>query len=165
MAAKPCKRCKLLLDTGTEVCPNCGKKRPTGGLTIPIKITLAVVGVLSIPHFMRLHREGRISGNPSPEFLALQKTQVQMQWEKSGFGNVMLANLTVVNDSDFAVKDLTIRCTHYAASGTQIDSNTRTIFDIVPPRSRKVFPRFNMGFIHNQVETSAVKLVDLQIAQ
>jgi len=165
MAMKPCKECKTQVSTSAKVCPNCGKKHPTGGLTLPVKIGLGVLGLIIVGQVVTQIQKGDIGTTPTPKYAALQNTKVDMSWEKGGFGSVMLATVTVRNNSDYPVKDIQIQCTHYAKSGTQIDSNTRTIFDVIPAKSTKVFPKFNMGLIHSQVESSACTLVDLQVAQ
>ncbi len=55
---------------------------------------------------------------------------------------------------DFAVKDIRIKCTHTTKSGTVIDSNTRTVYDVIEAKSKKTIRDFNMGFIHSQVDRS-----------
>ena len=74
----------------------------------------------------------------------------------------MMANFVVHNNSDYTIKDFEIECVHYAKSGTRIDSNTRTIFDVVKPHSKKGFPGFNMGFIHSQASSSSCSITDLK---
>ena len=66
----------------------------------------------------------------------------------------MEATFTISNSSDYDVKDIEIRCTHAAPSGTEIDRNTRTLYDIVQARSTRTFPKVNMGFIHSQASRS-----------
>jgi len=77
----------------------------------------------------------------------------------------MEADFTVQNPTEYNIKDIEITCTHSAKSGTKIDSNTRTIYDIVPSKETKVFRKFNMGFIHSQVSTSSCRIVDLKIVE
>lgn len=71
-------------------------------------------------------------------------------WSKSSFGVMTLNRLTVANRSDYDLKDIEVRCLHSAPSGTDIDSNTRTIYEIIPARTTRTFRDFNMGFIHSQ---------------
>lgn len=75
---------------------------------------------------------------------------------------MMLADFVIHNNSEYTIKDIEIQCQHYAKSGTNIDSNTRTIFDIVKPHSKKGFPQFSMGFIHSQTASSSCKITDLK---
>lgn len=76
----------------------------------------------------------------------------------------MMADFTIRNDSDYDVKDLRIRCEHYAPSGTYIDSNTRTAFEVVRAHRTRTLKNFNMGFIHTQAHSSACRLTDLALA-
>jgi hypothetical protein len=98
----------------------------------------------------------------SPKEEALADVKLKYNWEKTGFDNVMEANFTIANQSKYDIKDIEIKCTHFAKSGTVIDSNSRTIYDIVQARSEKTFDKFNMGFIHSQANSSACEITDLK---
>jgi hypothetical protein len=71
------------------------------------------------------------------------------KWSKSEFG-IMTASFTFNNRSDYDVKDIEVRCEHSAPSGTTIDSNTRTIYEVFKARSVRTISNFQMGFIHSQ---------------
>jgi len=170
MALKACKECGAMISSVAITCPSCGKKRPTGGTSLSVKLIIAIFGLLVLGQLINAFHGGSQNVPPaiatvSPEQDALSKTSVTMKWEKSGFDNVMLATLDIKNESNFKIKDFTITCTHFAKSGTKIDSNTRTIYDVIFPKSKKVFKKFNMGFIANQVESSSCEITDLKIAQ
>src|SRR6266849_1410843 len=80
---------------------------------------------------------------------ALNKISIaDWNWSKGGFDTVMIANFNIKNDNPFSVKDLKVRCMHRAPSGTEIDRNTRTIYEIVPAHGIKRIRDFSMGFIH-----------------
>jgi hypothetical protein len=98
---------------------------------------------------------------PDPKETLLSNVRLDFQWHKDGFGNVMIADFTVKNPTQFRFKDFEIKCTHSAASGTVIDSNTRTIYEIVEPKSAKVIKEMNMGFIDSQVASSSCEITDL----
>lgn len=85
------------------------------------------------------------------------------KWSKGGFESIMLVDFTFTNRSSYAAKDITVTCTHYAPSGTEIDSNTRTIYELIPANSKKIVKRFNMGFIHSQATSTICKIDDLKI--
>lgn len=89
----------------------------------------------------------------SPRELAIKSTNLDFNWRKVGFDSVMEADFTITNKSSYAIKDITIECTHSAKSGTIIDSNKKTIYDVVPANSTKTFSKFNMGFINSQVSS------------
>ena len=86
-------------------------------------------------------------------------------WRTIGFDNIMEADFTITNGSRYDIKDIRIRCNHYAKSGTKIDSNTRTIYDIIKAGETRRFTKFNMGFIHSQVDSSAASIQDFVIAR
>jgi len=92
---------------------------------------------------------------PSRDESALQNVKlVDFSWSTGGFNSVMLATFVIKNDNDFPVKDITITCTHFAQSGTEIDSNTHTIYDVVKAKKKRTFREVNMGFIHSQAASS-----------
>lgn len=74
----------------------------------------------------------------------------KLSWRKDGFGTVMTLSFTATNKNSFDVKDLTIKCTHSAPSGTEIDSNTSTLYEVIKSGASRSFRNFNMGFIHSQ---------------
>jgi hypothetical protein len=72
-----------------------------------------------------------------------------LSWEKKGFGSIMSATFVVHNDSPTTVKDVVVTCKHSANSGTMIDSNTRTVYEIIRRRSSASVVDMDMGFIHS----------------
>ena len=79
---------------------------------------------------------------------------IDFQWGKEGFGSIMEASFTIKNSGTTDVKDIEIECTHFAPSGTKIDSNTRTIYEVIKAGESRNFSKFNMGFIHSQADKS-----------
>jgi hypothetical protein len=82
-------------------------------------------------------------------------------WVKKGFGNIMEAKFAIKNNLLVAVKDIEVKCTHYSASGTNIDSNRRTIYEIIKPERKRTFRKFDMGFIHSQASKTSCKVVGM----
>lgn len=82
-------------------------------------------------------------------------------WTKEAFGNVMEATFTIKNTLPVKVKDIEVKCTHSAPSGTVIDSNRRTIYEIIGAGRTRTFRKVNMGFIHSQANRSACAVVDV----
>ena len=95
----------------------------------------------------------------------MREIQLDFKWGKGGFGSIMKADFTINNPTNYRVKDLELECTHSAPSGTVIDSNTRTIYEVVDPKSKKVIKNFNMGFIHSQASSSSCRITDLTVVQ
>jgi hypothetical protein len=60
-------------------------------------------------------------------------------------------NFKIRNDSDIPAKDVVIKCTGTARSGTEIDTNIRTIYETIEPHSVRTFNRFSMGMVDPQV--------------
>jgi len=107
--------------------------------------------------------ENRIAGL-SPRERATEETKIlKFGWEKSGFGAVMLGDFTIRNSSPYDVKDIEVRCSLSGPSGTVIDHNTRTIYDIVKARSTRVFRSVNMGFIASQSARSGCEIIGVSL--
>ena len=100
-----------------------------------------------------------------PKVVVIPQVKLSFTWSKGGFDNVMEANFTVQNNSDVDIKDFEITCQHSAASGTIIDRNVRTIYDVVKAHSKRRFPNFNMGLIHSQAVRSSCAITDLMVVQ
>jgi hypothetical protein len=98
------------------------------------------------------------------EASALSKISIaDWSWSTGGFDLVMIADFNFKNDNPFPVKDLRVRCIHSASSGTEIDRNTRVIYEVVPAHGTKLVHQFNMGFIHSQAKSSRCSVIDYQM--
>jgi hypothetical protein len=101
-----------------------------------------------------------------PKTVAIRDVSLVLDsWTKGGFDSVMIANLTIKNPTKYSVKDISVTCTHYAASGTEIDRNTRTIYEMVKAKGQKRIREFNMGFIHSQAQRTHCQIDDLAVVQ
>jgi hypothetical protein len=106
------------------------------------------------------------SGDPiNPKEALLHRVKLDFKWHTDGFGNIMMANFTIKNPTQYRFKDFEIKCTHSAPSGTVIDSNSRTIYQTVEPISTKVIREMNMGFINSQATRSGCQITDLVVLQ
>jgi hypothetical protein len=81
-------------------------------------------------------------------------------WQKDGFGSVMKATFVIYNRNKFAVKDVSVTCTHAANSGTKIDSNTRTVYERINADGYQSVVQMNMGFIHSAASSSKCEVTD-----
>ena len=97
---------------------------------------------------------------PSLKELARKNLTLDFKWVKGGAGSIMLADFTIINQSQYGVKDVKITCEHFGPSGTQIDSSTRTIFESIQPKKTREFKRFNMGLIPGQPRSTSCTIVD-----
>ena len=84
-----------------------------------------------------------------------------LKWQKGGLGMTMTASFVISNNNRFAVKDLEIRCNNSAASGTQMDSNARTLYVNILANQYLSVPDMEMGFIHHQVVATKCSVIDL----
>jgi hypothetical protein len=163
MSEKKCKYCAMMIPKDAKICPHC---RKTLGWTLPAKIFAGFFLLIVINAAMNSGNNSStsttLSPSLSPKEEALSAVKLKYEWGKAGFDNVMEANFTIENQSKYDVKDIEIKCTHFAKSGTVIDSNTRTIYDIVKAKSKKRFDKFSMGFIHSQANSSACEITDLK---
>ncbi len=88
---------------------------------------------------------------------------VRYSWYTDELVPIMKANFTIRNNNEVPVKDLEVTCWHSAASGTLIDHNTRTIYEVIGSHATRSFRDFNMGFIHSQAARSACSVTDLAL--
>jgi hypothetical protein len=91
----------------------------------------------------------------------LRNVKLDFRWSKGGFDDIMIADFTINNPTAYSFKDFEIECVHSAPSGTRIDSNTRTIYQIVKAHSKKRVREQNMGFINTQAARSSCEIKDL----
>lgn len=178
MALRPCSECKREISTEAKVCPNCGKKNPTSR---PNGAALGCLGVVGFLVLIGMCSKGQQSGSSSstsadlsasstpvhsesPKEEALrQVTIVNWRWSKEGFGNVMMATFRVKNGYTRAVKDLEFTCVHSAPSGTEIDRNVHTVYEVIKAGKTRRLPETNMGFIHSQASSSSCTITDLVV--
>jgi hypothetical protein len=167
MAMTKCSECSQEISTKAEKCPKCGapQKKKTSAFTWIVTILLAfmAIGYFSADPSSSSGDTSPAAREPSPREIAARSIKLDYTWAKGGFDNVMEATFTVANGSQYPVKDIEIICTHFAKSGTKIDSNRRTIFDVIPANGKKTFPKFNMGFIHSQAEKSSCEVASFKM--
>lgn len=179
MAIVNCKSCGKEISKNAKVCPHCGEPAPkkTSLTTWLVLILLIAIGV-GMPNnslsSVAPTPNKIVIAAPTPNKIAIAaptpneeaKNLVKLEkyeWLKGGFGNILIANFKIKNNSKYIVKDIEITCTHYAKSGTKIGSNEKTIYDSVKPSSNKEIKEFNMGFINTQVDRSGCEITDFQI--
>jgi len=164
MALTKCKECGKEISKKAEKCPHCGapQKKKTSLFTwlVTILIVLWVIGYF-VPETTTTSSRSVSSPGPSPKEQAVASMGLDFKWSATAGGNIMEANFTIHNKGKRNVKDIEITCTHFAKSGTRIDSNTRTIYEIIKANSKKRFNNFNMGFIHSQAYRSSCVITDL----
>ena len=73
-----------------------------------------------------------------------------------------LNKITIENKNAEAVKDFEIKCSHYGPSGTVIDHNSQTIFQVIPAGKSITLTDITMGFIHSQAASSSCGVVSVK---
>jgi hypothetical protein len=132
-----------------------GSRAGRGGLA-----KLAAAGYPTM-RLLQVHPYTRLPEPVDPKGDLMRRVKLEFTWSKTGFDNVMEANFSIKNPTQYSFKDIEIKCTHFAPSGTEIDSNTRTIYQVVSKNSTKVTKHMNMGFIHSQASSSNCQITDL----
>jgi hypothetical protein len=101
---------------------------------------------------------------PKPPPAWKQVTLAKYDVRKDGFGTVAIGDFTLQNDNSFAVKDVLLACTFYGASGTGLTERTVTIYETIPAKKSKRSKNINVGFIHQQAQTTSCRVVDVSPA-
>lgn len=182
----PCPDCGAEVSTSAPACPKCGrpiapplmpppapaqvvitqapsakkKTSPAAWGCLALIVLVIVGGVLSGPKTdSSTPTQPPAPSRPDPQQSALAKLKLDFTWKLGGFDNVILATFTVKNGNDFDVKDIQIRCEAFGKSGTKIDRNTRTIFDVVKAKKTKQLPEANLGLVNSQAHQLACEIV------
>lgn len=99
-----------------------------------------------------------------PKENALRNVTLNISLTKTDFGTIN-ADLEIINNSDYIVKDIEITCYIYGKSGTGIDKNTRIIYDLIRNKESKKVDNFNMGFVNSQADSFRCGVSDLVVMQ
>lgn len=174
MALKKCKDCGHSVSSSANACPQCGAPMHGRGVISSLARLLVIVFVIipiGIAIFMSVYQSETSAGSGSSSIASrepdLQKAALanielkNLSWQKTGFDSIMEVSVTFVNKGARSVKDVELTCEHFSNSGTRIDSNKRTIYEIVPTLKSKSIRNFNMGFIHSQAAKTSCFVSDL----
>ncbi len=164
MAMMACKECGNQVSSKSANCPQCGieiKKKTNFGCGTAILIFISVLFFLS---YLGMDNVSQTTPRPpSPKEIALDSVDLKFSWKTGGFGSVMEADFTISNNGDLDIKDIKIKCSHYSKSKTLIDSNSRTIYEVVEAKTQKQYLDFNMGFVHDQINSSSCSIINLVV--
>lgn len=160
MALIRCKGCNSEISKQAAACPQCGHPNPVskhlgGGETI-LALALAAGAIW---WFAGRDGSGYETSSPKQEALAALSLS-DVNWTRGGFETVMLLDVSISNSGLRDVKDIVIRCNHTSQSGTDIDSNSATIYQVFPAGKTVSLSKFEMGFMHSQVARSSCKIED-----
>lgn len=167
----PCRSCKAAISKKAVSCPSCGAvaKKKTSVFTWIV----AIIAVFWLIGFISNISSPPPSVGSSPASSTSTRSVLQAAtaatslteytWSKSAGGSLMKADFTIRNGGSVDIKDIEIVCEHQGPSGTRIDSNTRTIYEIVPAGKTRTFKSFDMGFIHSQAVSSSCRIKKISI--
>jgi len=165
MALIKCYECGAQISKTAKSCPHCGApKKKTSAVTWGVTLFLVFMFM-----FVIANESGKLSDErtdtKSPKEQAMENLDLDFSWSTEGFGNVMEANFIIKNKGLNDVKDIEIECIHTAKSGTQIDKNTRVIYELFKRKSTKKVKKFNMGFINTQAYKTSCRIKDIVIIE
>jgi len=188
MALLSCPDCSHQISTSAVSCPHCGRPMRSSPPALPISAHpkkrrsfvssfLAIILLIGLAGmFANKCNQVLLTETSSTNLTSSAANPVSIKqqvrekfgietwsWNKTPGGAFMEASFTITNSSSFDVKDITIRCQHSAKSGTKIDSNTRTIYDVIKAGQTKRFENFDMGFIHSQAVESVASIEDFVV--
>ncbi|MRV72534.1 zinc ribbon domain-containing protein [Duganella sp. FT92W] len=171
MAIAKCRECKTEVSDEAKTCPKCGISKPVKKTSLTVKVLAVLFGIGILGNII-----GGISGGTaakgsaptsSPPKLDPKEEAIRainldkLAWHKGGFDNVMLLSTKIRNDGVHDVKDIEIECVHSSNSGTRIDRNTKVVYEIVKAGKSVNIKEFNMGFVHNQANSTSCRVSDL----
>ncbi|QHF39585.1 hypothetical protein PspS34_15510 [Pseudomonas sp. S34] len=159
-----CKSCGKTISKIAQKCPDCGKKVKKISAIQWVGIifgALIVIGAINSSSKPKPQEEAESPATIKKK--VSNEVSLEYTWKKKSLGAIMEADLLIKNNSVADIKDIEIQCNHFAKSETKIDSNNRTIYEIIKAKSESRYLKFNMGFIHDQANSSSCFIKDFSI--
>lgn len=150
---KNCRACNHPMRADAAKCPECGsvqRIRHLGRWICGAIFALIIIGAM--------RDAPPVQTVPSKPDTPRDLVTLDYDWRTKLGGSIMEADFTVNNKSNVAVKDVQIVCTHYSPSGTRIDSNSETLYEIFPAHKKVRRQDINMGFIHSQAKSTSCEI-------
>ena len=94
---------------------------------------------------------------------ARKQISVEKMKPKRSNGNLIEITAVLKNSGSVDVKDVDITCTYMGGSGTVIDKNTKTVYDIVPAGKSINVRGLVMGIVHDQTNSMDCSVSDLKL--
>jgi hypothetical protein len=90
-----------------------------------------------------------------PQAPEMAVTTVNIEWERGGLGDsIAMANITIRNKNEYAVKDIGLVCSFSGKSGTEFARRSKVIYDIIPAKKQRTFRDLTIGFWHEQTASA-----------
>lgn len=100
----------------------------------------------------------------TPSEILRSVSLTNVYWKKDGFGSVLVAGFTILNESSHDVFDIEIAASTYGQSGTRLNRLKKTVTVRVRPGESKRVEELNFGFINQQSATCGFDIVWAQIS-
>lgn len=88
---------------------------------------------------------------------------VTERWSKGGFGSVMVADFTLKNVSNLALRDFRLECELQGNSGTLVNTKRITLFEKLGPQATRTIRDVNVGFINSQAARASCEAVEAKL--
>jgi ribosomal protein L40E len=169
MAMATCRECKAEVSDQAKSCPKCGVSNPVKKTSLLTKVVAGVLGLTVVSGLIG----GLVKPDPgsipapapkavSPRVAAMEALKVEnFKWNSGVLGNVMLVTFKFKNEGARDVKDIELTCTSSSNSGTVIDKNVRTIYELVKASKSLPVREFNMGFVNSQATATSCDVTGL----
>lgn len=159
MALIKCKECSKQISSKAKSCPHCGALTPkkTSVLTWILFVFIGLPFGYTV--FVATSVKNEQAKQQPTASTGLENVELDFNWNKSGFGSVMMAKLIIKNKNDFEVKDLVVKCDLFGNSGSRIGTATKTVYESVPAKTAKTINDVNMGFINSQTSSTSCGIV------
>jgi ribosomal protein L40E len=169
MAMATCRECKAEVSDQAKTCPKCGVKNPVKKTSLLTKVVAGFVGLTLVGGLLGGLTEPKQGSGAapapvkvSPKDAAIDALKIEgFKWTAGGFGSIMLISLKFKNEGARDVKDIEVQCDSSSNSGTKIDTNKKTVFELVKAGKSVTIREFNMGFINNQAAATSCRVTDL----
>ncbi|MCY7374749.1 MAG: hypothetical protein LH472_02100 [Pyrinomonadaceae bacterium] len=79
--------------------------------------------------------------------------------------NLYIADIKIRNNSDKAIRDISVICTTFGKSGTELESFDQTVYIEVPAQSSETEKRVNFGYINSQADNIGCLLLDFVLIE
>ncbi len=164
-----CKYCGATTPGAVSKCPHCGRNQPllTSRIIPPIfigAVIMLILAAISSTHtpsppsqrttsvnYPQVDPREEVKKNPT-KYIKI----VKQSWRKGGFGSVAIHNLTIRNESNYDIKDISIKFSYLSDSGTLLDYNVQTIYQIIKAKKTRTFYDVNAGLVHSQATRGGV---------
>lgn len=173
MALKNCTECGTQVSDTAAACPKCGAapKRRTSVVTWMAAI---VAGVWLVGYMATISHQTQPAGpqkaptysappEPSPKEIAAKQIGFDFDGHRTGFNTILEIAAKIDNKSKYDIRDFTISCIGFGASGTPIDSKEKKFYEVVKKGQKKRFADLSMGFLNSQVKDINCVLADFEM--